>query len=37
MADWFGSLPWQAWRVAEYAFRNKARNPEALFLAEKLA
>ncbi len=36
VARWFADLPWEAWRVAEYSFRNKPRNPETLFLAEKL-
>lgn len=34
---WFAALPWETWRVAEYAFRNKQWNQETLFLAEKLA
>lgn len=34
---WFGDLAWDTWRVAEYAFRNKKRNRETLFLAEKIA
>ena len=33
---WFTALPWDTWRVAEYTFCNKDRNPETLFLAEKL-
>ncbi|SBW04934.1 putative rRNA methylase YtqB [uncultured delta proteobacterium] len=33
----FAALPWETWRVAEYTFRNKQRNRETLFLAEKLA
>ena len=36
VGNWFAALPWETWRVAEYSFRNKARNPEILFLAEKL-
>lgn len=37
VAGWFAALPWEAWRVAEYSFRNKRRNPEVLFLAERVA
>lgn len=37
VARWFAALPWEAWRVAEYSFRNKRRNPEILFLAERVA
>ncbi len=36
VARWFADLPWETWRVAEYAFRNKQWNRETLFLAEKL-
>lgn len=35
VAAWFGALPWDAWRVAEYSFINKTRNRETLFLAER--
>lgn len=37
VAGWFAALPWETWRVAEYGFRNKLRNPEVLFLAERVA
>lgn len=37
VAAWFGGLPWETWRVAEYGFCNKPRNGEILFLAERLA
>lgn len=30
------SLPWETWRVAEYAFVNRSRNRETLFLAERI-
>lgn len=33
--DFFTALPFDAFRVARYAFSNKPRNPETLFLAEK--
>lgn len=36
VAVWFRNLPWETWRVAEYAFSNKQRNREILFLAERL-
>ena len=32
---WHAALPFEHWTVARYALHNKARNPEALFLAEK--
>ena len=32
---WHAALPFEHWTAAKYALRNKARNPEALFLAEK--
>ena len=32
---WHAALPFGEWTVARYALHNKARNPEALFLAEK--
>ena len=35
VAAWLAALPWKAWRVARYAFANKTRNSEALFLAER--
>lgn len=34
---WFAALPWDAWRVAQYSFVNKAWNKEILFLAERIA
>ena len=37
VARWFADLPWETWRVAEYTFSNKRRNPETLYLAERLA
>jgi Predicted S-adenosylmethionine-dependent methyltransferase involved in cell envelope biogenesis len=37
VAGWFAALPWEAWRVAEYGFCNKHKNPEVLFLAERVA
>ena len=37
VSRWAAMLPWETWRVAEYAFCNRPRNPETLFLAEKLA
>ena len=36
VGGWFAALPWEIWCVAEYAFCNRDRNPETLFLAEKL-
>lgn len=35
VTDWLRNLPWEAWRVAEYAFANKVKNGESLFLLEK--
>ena len=32
---WHAALPFEQWTAAKYAMRNKARNPEALFLAER--
>ena len=32
---WHAALPFEQWTAARYALRNKTRNPEALFLAEK--
>lgn len=37
VAGWSAALPWEAWRVAEYSFCNKHRNPETLYLAERVA
>lgn len=36
-SDWFGALPARQWTTAGYALRNKEKNPETLFLAEKTA
>ena len=33
---WFASLPEAVWAVARYAFPNKAKNMETLYLAEKI-
>ncbi len=33
--DWCRALPCASWTVAQYAFCNKARNPETAFLAQR--
>lgn len=33
---WFAALSWNAWRVARYSLCNKLRNPEVLYVAERM-